>query len=335
METIRLLWVLCMLVLTTSTPVFPDAFTTVVLDETGDYHRVFWDGEGARARVFHGVDNFNDVFVCNQTRRELTHYSINASGRCDVQVSSVSECLAAIRTELLNHGLQVATLVDGVSPFAQRIANDSGCAPMPAPAYPISASNCDRSCHHWRSTSDAPCGSKVPAPPFSTDWFLCETMGVGSLPSAVHLQRWDWDGAGQPVCDLVDISYYFYGMVVGSPASVDVEGFATSICKAPGALPSVDEADSASSTSRAGTALRLGSDAPKPREWSARWRGTADFTCNDLLVAGAEPLACLEARGIDLHHPVTVSFSQYYDWGLKVRRGGPECCAVLRRARRL
>jgi hypothetical protein len=146
----------------TSTPVFPDAFTTVVLDETGDYHRVFWDGEGARARVFHGVDNFNDVFVCNQTRRELTHYSINASGRCDVQVSSVSECLAAIRTELLNHGLQLATLVDGVSPFAQRVANDSGCAPMPAPAYPISASNCDRSCHHWRSTSDAPCGLKGP-----------------------------------------------------------------------------------------------------------------------------------------------------------------------------
>jgi len=121
-----------------------------------------------------------------------------------------------------------------------------------------------------------------------------------AIPNAVHVTRWNWDANDEPVCTPLDITYFFYGMVAKAPPRDDIEGFAQSICSP----PPVASSD------------RIIQSTPnKPLPWPTRWRGTADFTCND-----REGQVCLEARGLDQEHPVTVEFAQYYDWSLKVHR---------------
>ncbi len=74
-----------------SPPAFPHAFMAHVVDETGDRHTIYFDcndkEDELRARVFHGVDSYNDLWLCasvpstDESNASLLfqHWGINAN----------------------------------------------------------------------------------------------------------------------------------------------------------------------------------------------------------------------------------------------------------------
>lgn len=73
---------------------FSDAFISYVHDQTGDRHNIYFEhiigeeknrSELLRARVFHGVDSYNDVWLCtsspslNSSSLLFQHWGINAT----------------------------------------------------------------------------------------------------------------------------------------------------------------------------------------------------------------------------------------------------------------